>query len=109
MLGRRAVSCAFLAAATVPMVAPPAPSFADAPVLLRTVAYADLVEAGSQGKAKEAGKVRAEGKEYEVQEGDTLCTIGACFNRTTDDLYEQNQIIIADPNLIFPGDRLRIR
>jgi broad specificity phosphatase PhoE len=42
MLGRRAVSCAFLAAATVPMVAPPAPSFADAPVLLRTVAYADL-------------------------------------------------------------------
>ncbi|XRA99462.1 LysM domain-containing protein [Pycnococcus provasolii] len=48
-------------------------------------------------------------KYYEVQEGDTLCTIGACFNRTTDDLYEQNQIIIADPNLIFPGDRLRIR
>jgi len=37
-----------------------------------TVAYADLVDAGSHKDAKEAGKVRAEGKEYEVQEGDVL-------------------------------------
>jgi GTP-binding protein YchF len=37
-----------------------------------TVAYNDLVSAGDMKKAKEAGTVRAEGKEYEVQEGDVL-------------------------------------
>jgi ribosome-binding ATPase YchF (GTP1/OBG family) len=37
-----------------------------------TVAYDDLVSAGDMKKAKEAGAVRAEGKEYEVQEGDVL-------------------------------------
>lgn len=37
-----------------------------------TVAYADLVEAGSHKAAKEAGNVRAEGKEYVVEEGDVL-------------------------------------
>jgi hypothetical protein len=37
-----------------------------------TVGYEDLVAAGSMKDAKEAGKVRQEGKEYEVQEGDVL-------------------------------------
>ena len=37
-----------------------------------TVAYADLVEAGSMNAAKEAGKVRSEGKEYIVQDGDVM-------------------------------------
>jgi len=37
-----------------------------------TVAYDDLVATGSNQAAKEAGKVRSEGKEYEVQEGDVL-------------------------------------
>jgi len=37
-----------------------------------TVAYADLVEFGSHKDAKDAGKVRAEGKEYEVKEGDIM-------------------------------------
>jgi len=37
-----------------------------------TVAYKDLVEFGSMAGAKEAGKVRAEGKEYEVQDGDVM-------------------------------------
>ncbi|ATP42305.1 redox-regulated ATPase YchF [Solibacillus sp. R5-41] len=37
-----------------------------------TVAYDDLVEAGSQAVAKESGKVRSEGKEYVVQDGDVL-------------------------------------
>lgn len=37
-----------------------------------TVAYDDLVEAGSMQAAKEAGKVRLEGKEYEVQDGDIM-------------------------------------
>ena len=37
-----------------------------------TVAYDDLVEAGSMMVAKENGKVRQEGKEYIVQDGDVI-------------------------------------
>lgn len=37
-----------------------------------TVAYDDLVEAGSMTNAKETGKVRQEGKEYVVQDGDVI-------------------------------------
>jgi len=37
-----------------------------------TVAYDDLVEAGSMTVAKESGKVRQEGKEYIVQDGDVI-------------------------------------
>lgn len=37
-----------------------------------TVAYEDLVELGSMASAKEAGKVRQEGKEYIVKDGDVM-------------------------------------
>ncbi|HSM80502.1 MAG TPA: redox-regulated ATPase YchF [Nodosilinea sp.] len=37
-----------------------------------TVAYADLVAAGSMATAKDKGQVRSEGKEYVVQEGDVM-------------------------------------
>jgi GTP-binding protein YchF len=37
-----------------------------------TVAYADLVAAGSLAMAKDKGQVRSEGKEYVVQEGDVM-------------------------------------
>lgn len=37
-----------------------------------TVAYQDLVTAGSMNAAKEKGLVRSEGKEYTVQEGDVM-------------------------------------
>ncbi|WP_284140652.1 MULTISPECIES: redox-regulated ATPase YchF [unclassified Virgibacillus] len=37
-----------------------------------TVSYTDLVEAGSMGQAREKGKVRLEGKEYIVQDGDVI-------------------------------------
>ena len=36
------------------------------------VSYQDLIEAGSMGAAKEKGKVRLEGKEYLVQDGDVI-------------------------------------
>lgn len=36
------------------------------------VSYADLVEAGSMAAAKAAGKVRIEGKEYVMQDGDVV-------------------------------------
>ena len=37
-----------------------------------TVSYDDLVEYGSMQAAKEAGKVRLEGKDYVVQDGDVM-------------------------------------
>ena len=37
-----------------------------------TVAYDDLMETGSMAAAKEAGKVRLEGKEYVVKDGDVM-------------------------------------
>jgi len=37
-----------------------------------TIAYADYIAAGSEAKAKEAGKMRAEGKEYIVKDGDIM-------------------------------------
>lgn len=37
-----------------------------------TVGYDDLVEAGNEAKAKEAGKVRLEGKDYIMKDGDVV-------------------------------------
>ena len=37
-----------------------------------TIAYADYVTLGGELKAKEAGKMRSEGKEYVVQDGDVM-------------------------------------
>ncbi len=37
-----------------------------------TVSYKDLVEAGSFARARELGKLRTEGKEYVVQDGDVI-------------------------------------
>lgn len=37
-----------------------------------TVSYDDLIAAGSMAAAREAGKVRLEGKDYEVQDGDII-------------------------------------
>ncbi len=38
----------------------------------QTIAYADFVACGGEQGAKEAGKMRAEGKEYVVQDGDVM-------------------------------------
>lgn len=37
-----------------------------------TIAYADLVACGSFAKARELGKLRTEGKEYVVEDGDVM-------------------------------------
>lgn len=37
-----------------------------------TMSYEDLVEAGSEAACKETGKLRSEGKDYVVQEGDVI-------------------------------------
>lgn len=47
-------------------------------------------------------------KLYEVQEGDTLCSIAACLNTSARRLYDANKDRIADPNVIYPGAHLRL-
>ena len=37
-----------------------------------TIAFADFVALGGEAKAREAGKLRAEGKTYVVQDGDVM-------------------------------------
>ena len=37
-----------------------------------TIAFTDFIEYQGEQGAKEAGKMRSEGKEYEVQDGDIL-------------------------------------
>lgn len=46
--------------------------FKDKYIRAQVVAFDDLVQAGSRAAAKEAGKVRTEGKEYVVQDGDVI-------------------------------------
>jgi len=41
-------------------------------IAAQTVSFDDLVKYGSEAKAKEAGRLRIEGKEYEVQDGDVM-------------------------------------
>ncbi len=41
-------------------------------ICAETIAYADFVAAGSEAKAKEAGKMRQEGKNYVVKDGDVM-------------------------------------
>ncbi len=41
-------------------------------ICVETIAYADYVAAGSEQKAKEMGKMRVEGKEYIVHDGDIM-------------------------------------
>lgn len=46
--------------------------FKDKFIRAEVIATNDLLEAGSYGKARELGKVRTEGKEYIVQDGDVM-------------------------------------
>tara|TARA_B100002051_G_scaffold276537_1_gene325501 strand:- start:1785 stop:2885 length:1101 start_codon:yes stop_codon:yes gene_type:complete len=46
--------------------------FKDKYIRAQVVAFNDLVEAGSQAAARDAGKLRTEGKEYVVQDGDVI-------------------------------------
>ena len=41
-------------------------------IAAETISYEDLIAAGSMAKAREAGKVRLEGKEYVVRDGDVI-------------------------------------
>ena len=38
----------------------------------QVISYEDFIALGGEAKAKEAGKMRVEGKEYVVQDGDVM-------------------------------------
>ena len=40
--------------------------------------FADFKELGSEASVRAAGKLRAEGRKYEVQDGDSACALAAC-------------------------------
>ena len=50
-----------------------------------TIAYDDFIACGGEAGAKEAGKMRAEGKEYIVKDGDVLKQIGDVSRAVGDD------------------------
>ena len=41
-------------------------------IAAQTIAFAELIGFGSESKAREAGKLRIEGKDYIVQDGDVM-------------------------------------
>jgi len=41
-------------------------------IAAETVAYNDLIQLGSLARARETGKLRSEGKQYEVKDGDVI-------------------------------------
>ena len=41
-------------------------------IAAETIAYADLIDLGSFARARETGKLRVEGKDYEVRDGDVI-------------------------------------
>jgi ribosome-binding ATPase YchF (GTP1/OBG family) len=41
-------------------------------IAAEVVSYPDLVALGSMGKVREAGRLRIEGKDYQVQDGDVI-------------------------------------
>lgn len=53
-------------------------------------------------------KIRGPPQYYEVQEGDSLCTIAGCYNKEWSELLDKNADTIVDPNVIYPGDRIRL-
>ena len=51
-----------------------------------------------------AGMMTMKPKYYEVQEGDTICAVGFCFNRNYREILKKNPQVV-DPDRIFPGQR----
>lgn len=58
--------------------------------------------------AQSTEPVQHQGREYTVQPGDTLGKIGQQFGVDWHELFQRNNEIVHDPNLIYPGQRLDI-
>ena len=67
-----------------------------------------LVAAAGIFIAGNFSKIRGPPQFYEVQEGDSLCTIAGCYNKDWTELLDKNADTIEDPNVIYPGDRIRL-
>ena len=67
---------------------------------------ANLFGAMASAAASAAG---AEGAtEYEVKSGDSLSKIGQKYGVSWKEIYEANRDTISDPDLIHPGQKLKI-
>lgn len=53
-------------------------------------------------------RLRGPPQYYEVQEGDSLCTIAGCYQKDWTELLDKNSDTITDPNIIYPGDKIRL-
>ncbi|AII28464.1 peptidoglycan-binding LysM [Enterococcus phage EF24C] len=63
-----------------------------------------VVGLGTEAKAEE---VTENGKTYwKVESGDTLSEIGAKYNLDFTNIHKVNKGVVADPNVIFVGDKL---
>ena len=63
-----------------------------------------VVGLGTEAKAEE---VTENGKTYwKVESGDTLSEIGAKYNLDFTNIHKVNKGVVADPNIIFVGDKL---
>lgn len=63
-----------------------------------------VVGLGTEAKAEE---VTENGKTYwKVESGDTLSEIGAKYNLNFTNIHKVNKGVVADPNVIFVGDKL---
>lgn len=45
----------------------------------------------------------------QVLEDDTLCHIAACFEKTTKGRRLAKDSVLRSPDIIYPGDRIRVR
>jgi nucleoid-associated protein YgaU len=69
------------------------------------------VEAGELSTPADEVAPESETQYYEIQSGDSLWKIAAQFYGTGtkhEALFEANREVIQDPNLIFPGQKIRI-
>lgn len=65
--------------------------------------------AKQKSTVKQKSSVQSNGADYTVQLGDTLGKIAQKHGVNYRDIFERNNDIINDPNLIFPGQKLDIR
>lgn len=58
---------------------------------------------------KKESPVQAPGADYTVETGDTLGKIAQKFGMHYQDVFNKNDDLLKDPNLIFPGQKLDIK
>ncbi len=66
-------------------------------------------EKKASAKSSQSSPVRSGGSDYTVQQGDTLGKIAQKFGVQYQDIFERNNSVLQNPNMIFPGQQLDIQ